>query len=352
MSIKKYENINKPLPEKTQLKNYDIICPIDTGGYSIVYYAYDRKMDNFVAIKEFMPSHLELRKQGTEVIITDNEKLALYNTLFSLFLEEINMINRINHPNVVKCVDYFFANKTAYLVTPYEVGEPLSQFMANTKYQKQMMDEKDVLHITTGILKAVQEMHRNNILHLDLKPNNIWLRPNKDVVILDFGTAILDGSRRNLMVYTAGFAAIELYSNTVLPKDSKHTQKERELFAQVQSKINASLNNEIGKWTDYYAIGATIYNMLTFQMPQPSYQLYQNAQQLDTSQLYGTTHLKLIDAINKLCQHDINARKLLNLQDISNTLKNIIPYPNKEMDYADIIAKRPSYVMRHHDRRS
>lgn len=333
----KYTNNNTPLPEATELKNYTIIKAIDTGGYSIVYYAYDRKMNNYVAIKEFMPSHLDLRKQGKEVLIKDSEVLKIYNILLRTFFDEIKMINRINHPNIVKSIDYFIANNTAYLVTPYEVGEPLSAFMNNVRRQGKSINEDDIFYITTGILKAVQEMHRNGVLHLDLKPNNIWLRPNKDVVILDFGTAILDGKPRDLMVYTGGFAAIELYANAIIADKT---------FSEIQHKINASKNNIVGKWTDYYAIGATLYNMITYNLPPLAYDLYLKGQQIDTSKMYGTTHVKLIDTINQLCQHDITARKNINLHNIANTLKNAKPYPKYHIDLSEIIANKPNYVMK------
>lgn len=344
---KKYLN-NKPLPDKTELKNYTIIKAIDEGGYSIVYYAYDRKMDKYVAIKEFMPSALSLRKEGNEVIITDKDTLKIYNILLSMFFDEIQMINKINHPNIVKAIDYFTANNTAYLVTPYEVGESLSSYITHIQLQRKTMPEKDVFHITSGLIKAIQEMHRNGILHLDIKPNNIWLRPNKDVVLLDFGTALPENQHRNLMVYTGGFAAIELYSNSVLSNKEQTKQQKQQMsaFYETQAKINASHNNVVGKWTDYYAIGATIYNMLTLKIPPISYELYQVGQQINTNEMNGTTHVKLIDTINHLCQHDISARKTINLQDVLNTLKNATPYPKFNIDLADIIANRPSYVMK------
>lgn len=336
---------NTPLPPKTEIKNYTIINTIDVGGYSIVYYAYDKKMDRYVAIKEFMPNNLTLRTQGTEIIIKDEKTLRTFNFLVERFYGEIQIVNRINHPNIVKGIDYFTANNTAYLVTPYEVGQTLATHISHVRRQNKTMPEKDVFQIITGVIRAVQEMHRNSILHLDLKPNNIWLRPNKDVVILDFGTAQPEHENRGLHVYTGGYSPIELYAHTTLPKKDYH-ENQLAAFYETQQRIRSSYNDVVGRWTDYYAIGATLFNMLVLKIPPVSYELYRNGKQISTTEMYGTTHIKLIDTINKLCQHDINARKTINLQDIYNTLKNATPYPKFDLDLADVIGNRPSYVMR------
>lgn len=337
---------NVPLPKNTILNNYTIIKDIDAGGYSIVYYAKDNRTGKYVAIKEFLPQHLNLREQnsGTELFVKNHEEQRLYKVLYNFFLEEIAMVNKINHPNVIKCIDYFFTNNTAYLVMPYEIGEPLFVYMNNIYKIKQQMSEEEILHIAVGLLSAAQEMHRNKIIHLDLKPNNIWLRPNKDVVVLDFGTAMEYNAKRRMMLHTGGFSPIELYANTIL--DEKRMPKDRlNMFLEAKARINASNNNIVGYWTDYYAIGATIYNMLTLSLPPLSYELYVQGKQIDASHLSGFSHPKLIHTIKQLCQHEIEARKKIDLKDLINSLKNAIPYQHNKKTIGELISHKPEYVL-------
>lgn len=340
------------MPYKVLNKYYQIIKVIDTGGYSIVYYAYNKKLANFVAIKEFIPSQLNLRTENNQTNIefksTNDERL--FNYYKQSFVNEINILNKINHNNIIKILDYFEENGTMYFVTPYEVGQSLSDYMYQQFKNKKNIDEQNLIRITTDLIKSVQALHKHNILHLDLKPKNIWLRPNNEVLLLDFGTAKLENQEKLSNAFTNGFAGIEFYASRVssMIKNDKNkalNKKEIQIFESAKEKINRTQNNKIGTWSDLYAIGATIYTLLTFKIPPNSWELYYFDKQINTQYLEGQYNLKLIDIINTLCTHDIKIRKECDLQNILNILRNIVPFKQKNFVLSNIIAKKPPYVI-------
>ncbi len=288
---------NIALPKGYRLNEYTISKKLSTGGFSIVYLAYTD--DNMpVAIKEYFPNNLHLRTKGTHIdFINMREKHRFLEGLKG-FKDETEIVMKLKHRNIIEIINFFEMNGTAYLVMPYEYGCTLSKFITTEKEAS----EQEMLGLIEGIFSAVQMFHENNIIHLDLKPGNIWLRPNKEALILDFGTArIIDDPVKSQQppMHTPGYAAPEQH---------------REFFQP----------NRVGVWTDYYGLGSTLYALIEKKSPPVSSQLLmQNTSiELKDSRM-GQVTLQTLEIIEELMQTDWNKRKTIDLKDVINRIKKI-----------------------------
>src|SRR5512136_1547603 len=116
--------VNQPLPEGYIINGYRIEKPLSSGGFSIVYLAYDEG-GNPVVIKEYLPASIALRSDGAEVRIDDQVHLAAFRHGLKCFFEEGRALALISHPNVVRVENFFRANETVYMVMQYVRGRTL-----------------------------------------------------------------------------------------------------------------------------------------------------------------------------------------------------------------------------------
>jgi RIO-like serine/threonine protein kinase len=158
---------------------------ISRGGFSIVYRAFD-ETGVPVAIKEYLPSSLVLRTDGDIVRATSAENMTSFRYGMKCFFEEGRALAKINHPNVVRVLNFFRANETVYMVMRYERGRTLQQ---QIQMRQDQMSERLVRHVFMHLLNGLREVHTHKLLHLDIKPANIYLRTDGSPVLLDFGAA-------------------------------------------------------------------------------------------------------------------------------------------------------------------
>ncbi len=163
---------NQALPSGYQLLNYRIDRQISRGGFSIVYRAFD-EAGAPVAIKEYLPSSLVLRTDGDIVRASSAENLTSFRYGMKCFFEEGRALAKINHPNVVRVLNFFRANETVYMVMRYERGRTLQQ---QIQMRQDQMSERLVRHVFMHLLNGLREVHTHKLLHLDIKPANIYLR--------------------------------------------------------------------------------------------------------------------------------------------------------------------------------
>lgn len=281
---------NIALPKNYKLNDYTISKKLSTGGFSIVYLAYD-KNGLPVAIKEFFPNSLHLRTKGSHVDFINMREKHRFMEGLKAFKDETEIVMRLKHKNIIEIINFFETNGTAYLVMPYEYGCTLSKFISSERDTT----EQEVLGIISGIFSAVQMFHENNIIHLDLKPGNIWLRPNKEALILDFGTArIIDDPVKSKQppMHTPGYAAPEQHKEYFHP-------------------------SRVGVWTDYYGLGATLYALIERKTPEPSPGLLANEQSIVISeQRRGQVSRQTIEVIEELMQTGWKERYKINLKEI------------------------------------
>jgi serine/threonine protein kinase len=233
---------NASLPDGLDIAGYRIVKKIASGGFSIVYLAYDGE-GNAVAIKEYLPSALALRQPGELVPVVARQNLAVFRIGLKCFFEEGRALARILHPNVVRVLNFFRAHDTVYMVMAYESGHSLQEHIARAAAKGSRLSEQFVRQVFNGVCAGLREVHANKLLHLDLKPANIYLRRDGSPLLLDFGAArqtLHSDAPMLAPMYTPGFAAPDLYAR------------------------GASL----GPWTDIYSLGAAMLACMSGAAPQ------------------------------------------------------------------------------------
>jgi len=234
------QQANHALPAGYLIDDYCIERQLSLGGFSIVYLAVDGN-GHRVAIKEYLPNSLALRGEGE---ITPNiapEHAGAFRYGMKCFFEEGRALAKLSHPNVVRVLNFFRANETVYMVMEYEEGATLQEYIQR---RQKPVSENFMRNIFTRVLNGLREVHSHKLLHLDLKPSNIYLRSDGTPLLIDFGAArqtlALDTPMLKPM-YTPGFASPEHY-------DREH----------------------LGPWSDIYSIGASMYACIALAAPQPA----------------------------------------------------------------------------------
>lgn len=226
------------LPKGTQVQHYIIERAIGGGGFSIVYLAKDLETDEFVAIKEYLPEKQALRTKDHAVQCIAEENIAHFKQGFKRFFDEAAALAKLNHPNIVHVTNFFRANNTVYMVMDYEKGKDLRFYI---KRHGGSLSEKFIRTVFLELLNGLGELHNNNLLHLDIKPANIFLRLGGSPFLLDFGAvreAMIGDKPAGPHTLTRGFAPIE-----------QHEHK------------------RVGPWTDIYAFGASMYACMCGKAP-------------------------------------------------------------------------------------
>jgi serine/threonine protein kinase len=291
---------NAPLPNGLEIAGYHIVKKIGCGGFSIVYLAHDR-YGQPVALKEYLPSELALRSRGHCLALpADPGQLALFRLGLRCFFEEARALAQIHHPNVVRALDFFRANRTAYMVMDFEAGCTLQQIITHKHARGERLREAFIVATFVKVGNGVRAMHANHALHLDLKPANIHLRQDGTPVLLDIGGAgraalqLAHGPMPAFMrvpaqvpIFTPGFAPPELHGG------------------------------HPGPWSDAYGIGAAIYACMLGAPPPPAARRAledQTGAQLDS--LAGTYSIGLRQLVRQCLMLDplVRPQSLLALQ--------------------------------------
>jgi len=231
---------NQPLPNGYRLNEYTIVRKIGGGGFSVVYLARDDNNQS-VAIKEYLPGQLVLRTEGSVLVqANSSENTNIFRHGMKCFFEEGRALARIDHPNVIRVTNFFRANDTVYMVMRFERGKTLQQHIQANRGNIQ---ESFIRRVFAHLLNGLREVHTHKLLHLDIKPSNLYIRLDGTPVLIDFGAArqTLNQEESKLQpMYTPGFASPEQYHN-----------RER-----------------LGPWSDIYSVGASLYACLAGYPPQ------------------------------------------------------------------------------------
>ncbi|MEW6163772.1 MAG: serine/threonine-protein kinase [Pseudomonadota bacterium] len=270
---------NTPLPPGHVIDGYRFERQLSAGGFSIVYLAYDAN-GTPVAIKEYLPNALALRSVGLLPQVSAANRAA-YQSGMMAFYEEGIALARLNHPNVVRVLNFLRANDTVYLVMRYEQGRTLHEHIRKHRGE---FRESFVRGVFARLLSGLREVHVNKLLHLDIKPSNIYLRTDGSPVLIDFGAArqtLCQSDPELRPTYTPGYAAPEQYGNQ--PGQ--------------------------GPWTDVYAVGASMYACLAAAAPQPAdLRLVKDDLVPATTRWAGKYSPQLLDIIDQCMRLDPLAR--------------------------------------------
>ena len=233
---------------------YRIERVLGQGGFGITYLATQISLNRKVAIKELFiggSGQAINERRGNQVVVTNSANQASFDQQKEKFKKEAERLANLNHPNLVKVHELFEENGTAYYVMDYIDGESL-----RTNVNREgALPEDLVLNYLQQLLPALEVAHKKSIWHLDIKPENIMVDKQGHVYLIDFGASKHVEPNSTLttslaLAYTPGYCPSELL-------DLSNETPEYYLQA----------IKDIGPWTDIYALGATIYNLLTDSIP-------------------------------------------------------------------------------------
>lgn len=241
------------LPIGTLLsRQYKILQHIGAGGFGKTYLVEDQLGEKKV-VKEFFISSMCTRDVTTQsVTVSVAENRQSFQEQLEKFKEEAHRIYSLSHPNIVKVSALFDENDTAYYVMNYVEGESLAQ-----KSKKGKLSESQIMRYLDQLLSALDYIHSRGITHLDIKPGNIMIDHNDNVVLIDFGASKLFNAQsvnKTMMTsmrppFTPGYAPIEQENGNV---------------------------KDMGPHCDIYALGATLYYLYTGEKAPSPFDIFQN----------------------------------------------------------------------------
>lgn len=221
--------------------DYRIEKVLGAGGFGITYLARDEKLDAKVALKEYFPASLAYREDGATIQPMQSQGGADYAWGLERFLAEAQTLARLRHPNIVRVSRYFKENETAYMVLGFVEGEDYEAWLRKLA-RAPSQDELDAL--VGPVLDALETVHAADLVHRDIKPQNIFIRSeDHQPIILDFGAArqaLGEHSRATAAFVSPGYSPSESHLNDP---------------------------SEQGPWTDIYSFAATLYRALVGRSP-------------------------------------------------------------------------------------
>ena len=229
---------------------YRILRYLSRGGFGCTYEAKYEDMDSVVAIKEFFVKDFCNRGDDGTISVATQSKKELVDRLKAKFVEEAQALFKMQHNNIVRVTDKFEENGTAYYVMDYISGKSLNAIVEERGY----LSEQEALGYIRQVSDALDYVHSSNRLHLDVKPHNIMVDGNGKAILIDFGVSkqydeINGENNSTLMGHTPGYAPLEQSGNGV---------------------------REFSPTTDIYALGATLFKLVTGMTPPPASEVNEN----------------------------------------------------------------------------
>jgi serine/threonine protein kinase len=231
-----------PLPVGTKLKGgaYTVGKVLGQGSFGITYMGTDI-LSRPIVIKELFPE--DCIRQGTFVsIATPSITPAEFEELKECFLHEAKILLLVNHPGIPRVYDTFEENNTVYIVMEFLEGKPLSRLLEE---RGGVMEEAEAVGYILQAAEALEAVHQAGYLHRDIKPDNIFVCKDGRVVLVDFTVAekYVAGEEVEMEpILTPGYSPLEQYATRA----------------------------RFGPPLDIYALGATLYHLLTGQVPPPA----------------------------------------------------------------------------------
>ncbi len=229
------------LPAGTRLRNYELLSVLGHGGFGITYYAKDTTLGREVAVKEYLPTTLALRENGSTVVPRSTQFAEDFIWGRERFLEEARILATLEGaPAVVRVYDFLEANGTAYMIMGLARGDTLEQRLKRDGKLSPAITQR----MLDRLLDGLDAVHKTGFLHRDVKPANVILDANNNPTLIDFGA-----SRSSMADRTAAMTAI---------------------FTPRYAAAEQLTSDKQGPWTDIYGLSATLYHAITGKAPPSS----------------------------------------------------------------------------------
>ena len=309
---------------KSKLYNYRIEKVLGQGAFGITYLARIELQGGLgslessihVTIKEFFMKEI-CGREGTSVTSSASSKGGLFYEYKEKFAREAKNLSKLKHPNIVNVMEFFEANNTCYYVMEYLSGGDLDSLIE----RRGRLSEADTLRYTRQIAEALSFMHGNKMLHLDLKPKNVMLNADGDAILIDFGLS-------------------KQYDKSGEPESSTTVGRGTPGYAPLE-QANYQDGHGFPVTMDVYALGATMYKMLTGKRAPEASVILNEGFPRETMQSQGISS-QIIDLVNKA----MNPLKKDRYQQVSQLL-NALDWEEQEETIIDKHSKGKTKNAKH-----
>ena len=245
---------------------YQVGRVLGYGGFGVTYLGWDTRLEQKVAIKEYLPTEFSTRMpHQTQVTVFEGDKSEQFNDGMTKFVEEAKKLAKFqSESGIVKIFDSFQENDTAYIIMEYLDGEILTTYLQN----RGTIDEDEAVRMLIPVMKSLKVVHDAGLLHRDIAPDNIFITKDGNVKLIDFGSAryaTTSHSRSLTVIVKPGYSPEEQYRS----------------------------HGDQGPHTDVYALGATLYKMITGKTPPDA---------MERRTTYETKSKDILTAPHKLCK--------------------------------------------------
>jgi len=254
--------------------HYEIQEVLGQGGFGIVYLVKDKhQLDKTLVVKELFSKEFSFRNRDSNTVSNKTKAQNIFKKIKEGIIREVNILSKIRNPNVVEAYGHLEENNTTYSIMEYIDGIDLGKYLKD----RGVFDEDEAKNLLRQLINGLKEIHNQNIIHRDIKPNNIMRTPNGIYKMIDFST--------NKKYSDDNITAITGFTNHIFT--SPELQETRAV---------------IGKFSDIYSIGMTLLRVLSTEEKLPN----------------------LTDRLTDESKNDSNFYHYINILDISEEFKQII----------------------------
>ena len=292
---------------------YKIECVLGQGGFGITYLATQELLDRKVCIKEFFFKDSCSRKHSGEVELGTIGNRDLVERFLNKFIKEARTISQLDHPNIIRILDIFKENNTAYYVMDFIEGSSLDDIVN----KRGALPEREAVDYIKQVASALDYIHKRSINHLDIKPANIMVRNDNKAILIDFGVSKQYDEQGEQTSTTPvgisyGYAPLEQYRPGGV--------------------------SEFSPQADIYSLGATLYRLLTGKIPPQAMEILNEG----LTGLPCTLSSNIANAIQKAMQIKKGDRP----QNMKEFLKILNPINNYSKTYNNSIGEKTKVIER------
>lgn len=284
---------------KVLAKRYTIVEKLGHGGYGDVYRAFDANLQLDVVVKKLKD-------------LTESENGGR---------EEVDVLKQLHQENLPTVFDFFVEDGQAYTVMSLIPGQDLEE--VREKYPR--FNQKQVLYWAKQLARALAYLHtrKPSIIHSDIKPSNIMLKPDGDVCLIDFNISLaITGDNSYATGTSNGFSPPEQYPNFGFYLEETGAQLYNNEYddrtSQAVTIMRNTIGNGIDERSDIYSLGATLYTLITGKKPSSHY--WNNESILDKNVNISPGFAHIIDKMMQLDPDD----RYQNGVELLDALDNII----------------------------